>query len=196
MRPILAVILLIFFQTFALAQNNNYSKPSFSYLNSDSVPPAWRQYEVLEEAVENEEFDKPFAVGLNNKRQTIKRKVRKNNYIQVQEYERSIDPNAQRLFEETEIKVEYSTPEVRKVSDAYTGYRVEIVTAAQALPADHVLFFRHGNLYFDQKRNGKYSYMIGAFKTEEEALKFYEELLEQRYPAGVIIEYKNGRRIE
>ncbi|MCI5080123.1 MAG: hypothetical protein MRY78_00445 [Saprospiraceae bacterium] len=195
MRPVLAFILILFVQSFAIAQQkSDKSSRYYPYYRSDSIPPAWKQYEYVEETVENEEFDKPFAIGDDAKK--VKRKKIRRDQLKPETYEYELE-NSPQVFTETEIPVEVDIEaSVEKVPANFTGYRVEIVTAAKALPADHYLFFRHGNLFFDQKRNGKYSYMLGEFKTEDQAMKFYRELLESRYPGGRIIEYKSGERIE
>jgi hypothetical protein len=198
MRWLLALILLLMIQTFAFSQQNLYrSNKKTSLYQRDSVPAAWRQYDYVEEELESEEFDKPFAIGPNGKRIIKRTKVRRDE-LSPRGYDEPYFPEDEipQVFEETLVAVDSSYATVNPVPKGFTGFRVEIVTAAKALPADHDLFFQHGNLYFDQKRNGKYSYMLGAFEKEEEALDYYKLLLEDRYPGGIIIEYKNGNRVE
>lgn len=96
-----------------------------------------------------------------------------------------------------EIKVNTSTG-IRKASKlpaSYSGYKVEFMTSPAELPGSHSIFSKHGNIFKEQRKDGSYAYLLGDFKTENNANNFLTSIMKERYPSARVIKFENGRRM-
>ena len=97
-------------------------------------------------------------------------------------------------FGETVVSVAGNTARTRYIPINYTGYRVEFVTSLEELKPSHKIFSQHGNITLEQKSNGVYSYLLGNFYRENEAVLFLNEVMKPRYPTANIVYFINGKR--
>ena len=95
---------------------------------------------------------------------------------------------------EMEVHKKPSYTKVRTVDPAYTGYLIEFKRARQALPTNHDIFKKHGNIKIDTLADGSVSYMLGAFKSKGDANKFLQIIISPQYPKAKLIKYANGSR--
>lgn len=83
----------------------------------------------------------------------------------------------------------------KMIDKDYSGYKVELKNAPEELPMSNKLFSLHGNMKYYINKDGSYSYMLGNFKREKDAQKFFDNILSSRYPNAKIIGFENGQRI-
>jgi len=62
------------------------------------------------------------------------------------------------------------------------------------LPLSHEIFSHHGNVTVEQKKDGTYAYLLGDFKTMENAQNFLNSIIIERYQGAMVVSYKNGYR--
>jgi len=95
---------------------------------------------------------------------------------------------------EMEVNKRTDYTKVKNVDPSYTGYLVEFKRSRQALPSNHEIFKRHGNIKIDTLADGSISYMLGAFKSKGDANKFMQVIIAPQYPKAKLIKYANGSR--
>jgi len=83
----------------------------------------------------------------------------------------------------------------KKLSNSYTGYRVEFTSSLSELPVSHQIFSRHGNIVVEENKEGNFAYLLGDFDEEEDAKDFLNNILIKRYPGARVIRYERGRRV-
>lgn len=93
------------------------------------------------------------------------------------------------------IEVDTSFSQVQKIPKEYSGFKIEIKASPEPLPSGHDIFFQHGNLVVDHLENGVYSYLVGNFRSADEANAFLLDFLAKRYPEAKVVEYGEGGRL-
>ena len=82
----------------------------------------------------------------------------------------------------------------KKLPSGFTGYRIEFYSSGFELPTSHQIFSQHGNITFEQKKDGTYGYLLGNFQNEKNAKKFLETVIQPRYKTAKVVRYQNGLR--
>ena len=95
---------------------------------------------------------------------------------------------------EFELDIDMSYAKPTKVSKEYTGFLVEFFRSKVALPSDHPIFQKHGNIITDQLGDGSISYMLGNYKNKSDAEKFMKHIIAKQYSNSKIISYSKGSR--
>jgi outer membrane protein OmpA-like peptidoglycan-associated protein len=77
----------------------------------------------------------------------------------------------------------------------YTGYKIEVLRQKEAPTMDHPLLKAFAIVYLDMPKEGEYAFLIGEFKSREEAQNqiLY---LQKQYPNAKIAQYQEGLRKE
>jgi hypothetical protein len=94
----------------------------------------------------------------------------------------------------TNIELDTSYRDLLEIPEGYSGFKIEIILTSVPLPADHDIFFQHGNISMEQLGEEAYSYLIGHFDEEKGAEAFRKSLLQDRYPESIVIGYVDGQR--
>jgi len=102
---------------------------------------------------------------------------------------------ASKVITEQSITVDTTYVQVAEIPKTYTGFKIEILNTAEPLPAEHDIFFHHGNLTMEEVGKKEYSYTLGAFGSRDEATVFMQDFLLQRYPEAKVVEYEEGERL-
>jgi outer membrane protein OmpA-like peptidoglycan-associated protein len=84
----------------------------------------------------------------------------------------------------------------KKVSQTYTGYKIELLVSDEMLSADHSLFREMGGVEMDITFGEEYAYLIGNFSTEKSAQHFLNNVIKGRFPSAKIQHYENGQQVE
>ena len=84
----------------------------------------------------------------------------------------------------------------KPVPSDFSGFSVEFFTATTPLTADHPIFFRHGNIQYQQLADGTFAYYLGKYKTHLEAERFLSEIIQARYPEASVVEFNKGSRVQ
>lgn len=103
-------------------------------------------------------------------------------------------PKAERAFESEEV--DNTVYRAKKVSQTYTGFKIELLVADEMLSADHSLFREMGGVEMDVTPDEKYAYLIGNFSTAKSAQHFLNNVIKGRFPSAKIQHYENGQQIE
>lgn len=77
----------------------------------------------------------------------------------------------------------------------YNGYRIVVHFSQDPISNDHEIFKRHDDLIDYKSSNGTHLYLIGDFKTEEDADEFLLGRVKQVYPGAYIVGFRNGNRL-
>lgn len=101
-----------------------------------------------------------------------------------------------RILAETEVPVgEYiKQREVQVLPNNYKGYMIEILSSPEELSQDHEIFYRHGNIVLYNSA-GTYTYLLGKFTELEDAERFLEDTMSERYPEAQVVEFEFGQRV-
>lgn len=83
----------------------------------------------------------------------------------------------------------------KKVSQNYTGYKIEILLVDEPLAENHPLFREMGGIEMDVTTRGKYAYLVGNFSSEKSANHFLNNVIKGRYPKATLQQYDNGNRL-
>lgn len=94
----------------------------------------------------------------------------------------------------TTIETDTTYRNLLEIPKEYTGYKIEIMSTSIPLPADHDLFFQHGNITLEQLGESQFSYLIGHFEVKAKAETFRASFLEERYPGSRVVGYLGGKR--
>lgn len=168
MKSTLIYSVLGFFFFFSRASASTVPEISDAQWAADTIP-------VIEH------FDEPLSG-------TVKQdKVRKNPFKQ-QAADRKVIPL-------TNIELDTSYRDLLEIPEGYSGFKIEIILTSVPLPADHDIFFQHGNITMEQLGEEAYSYLIGHFDEEEGAEAFRNALLQHRYPESIVVGYVDGQRL-
>lgn len=98
------------------------------------------------------------------------------------------------ILEEYEISGDLPPRGPTLLPDSYHGYRVEFYQSVYKLPISHMIFTQHGNITIEQKKDGTFAYLLGAFSNRSEAEHLAEVVLKSRYPNASVVRYVNGKR--
>jgi len=90
---------------------------------------------------------------------------------------------------------EDAPPNLKMVPPFYSGFKVEVLSAASKLPKSHKLFLEFGSILIEETKEGKFAYLIGDFKDKKDAILFLNSVVKNRYPKSNIVRYFEGRRI-
>lgn len=103
----------------------------------------------------------------------------------------------ERFFYESRPSMDNENFSIRALPKEYSGFKIQLLRVeAEPLADDDIIFFRHGNVIEEEVGKEEFAYLIGNFKTEDEALLFIERnLLFDLYPEAIIIQYKDSSRI-
>jgi len=85
--------------------------------------------------------------------------------------------------------------EAHQLASEYTGYMVQFYTSPVALPSSHEIFSKHGNITFEERKDGIFAYLLGDFKNEDDAKNFLETIMIDRYPGARVIRFRRGNRM-
>ncbi len=80
--------------------------------------------------------------------------------------------------------------------DDYTGYKVVIQSSKDPISTDHEIFKEHEDLLEYKASSGSMLYMIGNFKTQNEADEFVSRTTSRKYPGSYVVQFENGRRLK
>jgi outer membrane protein OmpA-like peptidoglycan-associated protein len=83
----------------------------------------------------------------------------------------------------------------RRVSQTYTGYKIELMVVDELLDTENSLFKEMGGVEMDVTTQNKFAYLIGNFSNENSAKHFLENVIKGRYPNAEIRQYENGNRL-
>ena len=78
----------------------------------------------------------------------------------------------------------------------YTGYKVVIQFSKDPISTDHEIYKKHENLVEYKASSGSMLYMIGDFKTQDEADDFVSKTASLMYPGAYVVQFENGRRLK
>ncbi len=101
---------------------------------------------------------------------------------------------AQKIVVEDKV-ASYPSISLASIPADYTGYRIEILSSNSKLTGSHKLFSQYGNLTMEERKDGKFSYLVGSFFEKKDAKDFLEHIVAPRYPDAQVINYFKGRRI-
>lgn len=87
-----------------------------------------------------------------------------------------------------------SSMEMLRIPADYNGFMIEIYRSAVQLGSGHYVRQSFPDLYLEQTNPNSFSYLIGDFESIEDALIYFEDELEERFPRAKILEYKYGKR--
>ncbi len=77
----------------------------------------------------------------------------------------------------------------------YTGYKIVVHFSQDPISKDHEIFTRHNDLVEYKSKSGSVLYMIGDYKSKEDAEDFLLGRVVQVYPGAYIVGFKNGNRL-
>ena len=77
----------------------------------------------------------------------------------------------------------------------YSGYKVEVITSATELTADHPIFHNYGPVTIERMNDGGFSYLLGDFTTERIAVYFLNNSIIDDYSTAKLVEFAGGKRI-
>jgi hypothetical protein len=81
----------------------------------------------------------------------------------------------------------------KKVSAAYDGYAIEVVSSDRPLLQTDPIFKKFGNIVFDRREDGKYAYLIPVpFSTKKSTEIFLDIVIKPKTPLARLVEYKKG----
>jgi hypothetical protein len=92
------------------------------------------------------------------------------------------------------IETDTTFRSLHKIPEGYTGFKIELMSTSIPLPADHDLFFQHGNIALEEISEDQFAYLIGHFEAAEKAESFRSAFLEGRYPESKVVGYIEGQR--
>ncbi|MFT6150270.1 MAG: outer membrane protein OmpA-like peptidoglycan-associated protein [Saprospiraceae bacterium] len=84
----------------------------------------------------------------------------------------------------------------KKVSQTYTGYKIELIVSEEMLLVNHRLFREMGGVEVDVTSEQKYAYLIGNFSNEKSAKHFFNNVIKDRFPNTKIQRYENGKQVK
>ncbi len=84
--------------------------------------------------------------------------------------------------------------DLMEIPEGYTGFKIEIMSSPEELPAAHDIFFQHGSITLEVLEEGTHSYLIGDFKHYRKAEAFRSTMYGRRYPDSKVIQYLEGIR--
>jgi outer membrane protein OmpA-like peptidoglycan-associated protein len=102
-------------------------------------------------------------------------------------------PKVERAFESQEV--DNTVYRTKKVSQTYSGYKIELLVVDEMLSVDHSLFREMGGVEMDVTPDKKYAYLIGNFSSEKSAKHFLNNVIKGRFPSATIQYYENGKQI-
>jgi hypothetical protein len=83
----------------------------------------------------------------------------------------------------------------KKLSATYTGFAIEVAISDYPLSGDDRIFRFYGNIQYDKRPEGWYSYVIPAkFSNEASAKSFLKEVIWPQVEDARLIDYKEGNR--
>ncbi len=91
-------------------------------------------------------------------------------------------------------KPEVKSIELRSIPSGYNGFMIEIYRSAVPLGTGHYVRRSFADLYLEQTKPSSFSYLLGDFQSIEDALIYFEDEIEERFPRAKILEYKQGKR--
>lgn len=94
-----------------------------------------------------------------------------------------------------EVSTQYITRPPKPLPLGYSGFKIEFFTANAELPLSHNIFARHGNITVEQRKDGRYAYLLGDFPKKDIANGFLADVMLRQYPQARLIKYNNGRRV-
>ena len=102
----------------------------------------------------------------------------------------------ERFFYEASPTMNNENFSIRALPEEYNGFKIQLLRVeGTPLADDDVIFFRHGNVVEEEVGKEEFAYLIGHYKTEEEALLFMEDFLGDLYPTAIIVQYRDSKRI-
>ena len=105
------------------------------------------------------------------------------------------DPQQSQTIE-TEPKIERSSANSsfpKYVSDSYTGYKIQIMVARKAIIPGHQFFVDNPKVYIEKTSHG-FTYLVGDFKTKDDATSHLDQVVKPSFPDAFIIHYIDGDR--
>ncbi|MFK7775847.1 MAG: OmpA family protein [Saprospiraceae bacterium] len=100
-----------------------------------------------------------------------------------------------KIIEEEKVATSAISTKLRHVASNFNGYSVEIISTVSKLPSSHALFSQYGNLILEERKDGKFAYLIGEFESTKEAKLFLQNIIKPNYPKASIVRYLKGRRV-
>ncbi len=101
-----------------------------------------------------------------------------------------------KIIQEREVAVKPSSAKfATNVPSNYNGYKVEILTAAQTLPATDPIYNRYQDLIV-QKTDKGVAYLVGGDLKTRAAAEDYFRSINKRYPKAKIIVFVEGKRVK
>jgi hypothetical protein len=202
--------LMAFALAFLVAPTFSYAELSVAkpHVVRDTTPNPWEQWEYIEVVKENEDFNRPFGRKQNTEVIRRRKQPQLSDYTRTNSNTGSGDAGFSGSSGATKemgipkiIPIEPvasadQLPPVPEVRKDFSGYKIELMTATEALPPDHELFFRHGAVQVEPRPTGSFAYVLGAYETEEDAQKFYDAFLANRYEEGRVVKFEEGKRVE
>jgi hypothetical protein len=83
----------------------------------------------------------------------------------------------------------------KRLPSTYTGFAIEVAIADYPLDSSDKIFRMFGNIHYDKRPEGWYSYLIPVnFSTKDAAQTFMAEVIREHVPDARLIEYKEGNR--
>lgn len=96
------------------------------------------------------------------------------------------------LYGESTVAVANLGGNAKSIPPNYVGYRAEFLTSFEPLSSNHKIFRQHGNIYFDRKVNGMFSYYLGDFSDKTIASNFLKEVVLPIYPSATLVYFEKG----
>lgn len=83
----------------------------------------------------------------------------------------------------------------KKLSAAYEGFAIELLSAERPLLQGNPIFKKFGGIVFDRTEDGKYAYVIMVpFSSKKSVESFLENVVKPKAPGAKIVTFKNGKR--
>ena len=85
---------------------------------------------------------------------------------------------------------------VKPLPEDYSGFKVLVLTTSETLPADHNIFKEFGDLTIEVVKPNEINYLVGDFKSGNQALNFMGSTISPRYPDATVLHFENGKRVD
>ncbi len=106
------------------------------------------------------------------------------------------DSMISKIIHEREVAIKPSSAKfATNVPSSYNGYKIEILTAAQLLPATDPIYNRYQDLIVQNTEKGV-AYLVGGDLKTRAAAEDYFRTINKRYPKAKIIVFVEGKRVK
>ncbi len=88
------------------------------------------------------------------------------------------------------------TSNLTELNEQVNGFLVQVLHSTRLLTPDHEALKDYQKVYFQERANGGFSYLLGVFPSRDAAMESIQNKLAAAFPDAFVVEYRNGQRVK